>query len=379
MADDWSGVRGKTKKPQTNDVGTKPALPNKVNSNKPELPNSNVSSKPAFKPSKNKKTSFSTLINDGVCSNCLYGSCKNHNNIDERIPENLVRYVKNPTSIKNFGDEIIKSNFGIDGMPRFTTCKFMLKSCNNCNNGRCITINYQSKDILLCFSEPNKEKTFFVGAHIDVHYEEKAKGFDITVLPFDKSSIKIQVEDDNISVSSQNSRGKNTDNISVSSQNSRGKNTDNISVSSQNSRENNTINEDFSYAKITNTEVVNESSSNNKELDDKLIEMTSKYSDMVSRYNKLNEDLKSSKDLIKSNKELNINLNEITDENHILRNENNKLINDISKLKKEIESLKNDKKLLALNLEKTKVNIELDNIVAKQVINTHFERYQLID
>jgi len=364
MADDWSGVRGKTKKPQTNDVGTKPALPNKVNSNKPELPNSNVGSKPAFKPSKNKKTSFSTLINDGVCSNCLYGSCKNHNNIDERIPENLVRYVKNPTSIKNFGDEIIKSNFGIDGIPKFTTCKFMLKSCNNCNNGRCITINYQSKDILLCFSEPNKEKTFFVGAHIDVHYEEKAKGFDITVLPFDKSSIKIQVDDDNISVSSQNSRGKNTDNISVSS---------------QNSRENNTINEDFSYAKITNTEVVNESSSNNKELDDKLIEMTSKYSDMVSRYNKLNEDLKSSKDLIKSNKELNINLNEITDENHILRNENNKLINDISKLKKEIESLKNDKKLLALNLEKTKVNIELDNIVAKQVINTHFERYQLID
>ncbi len=375
MADDWSGVRGKTKKPQANEIGSKPALPNKVNSNKPVLPNSNVGTKPAFpvsnagnkpafQPSKNKKTSFSTLINEGVCSNCLYGSCKNHNNIDERIPENLVRYVKNPTSIKIFGDEIIKSNFGIDGMPRFTTCKFMLKSCNNCNNGRCITINYQSKDILLCFSEPNKEKTFFVGAHIDVHYEEKAKGFDITVLPFDKSSIKIQVDDDNISVSSQNSREKNTDNISVSS---------------QNSRENNTVNEDFSYAKITNTEVVNESSSNNKELDDKLIEMTNKYSDMVSRYNKLNEDLKSSKDLIKSNKELNIKLDEITDENHILRNENNKLINDISKLKKEIESLKNDKKLLALNLEKTKVNIELDNIVAKQVINTHFERYQLID
>ena len=374
MADDWSGVRGKTKKPQANEVGAKPALPNKVTSNKPVLPNGNVGSKPifpvsnaggkpAFQPSKNKKTSFSTLINEGVCSNCLYGSCKNHNNIDERIPENLVRYVKNPTSIKNFGDEIIKSNFGIDGMPRFTTCKFMLKSCNNCNNGRCITINYQSKDILLCFSEPNKEKTFFVGAHIDIHYEEKAKGFDITVLPFDKSSIKIQVDDDNISVSSQNSRGKNTDNISVSS---------------QNSRENNTVNEDFSYAKITNIEV-DESSSNNKELDDKLIEMTNKYSDMVSRYNKLNEDLKSSKDLIKSNKELNIKLDEITDENHILRNENNKLINDISKLKKEIELLKNDKKLLSMNLEKTKVNIELDNIVAKQVINTYFERYQLIE
>ena len=32
-----------------------------------------------------------------------------------------------------------------------------------------------------------------------------------------------------------------------------------------------------------------------------------------------------------------------------------------------------------MNLEKTKVNIELDNIVAKQVINTYFERYQLIE
>ena len=82
---------------------------------------------------------------------------------------------------------------------------------------------------------------------------------------------------------------------------------------------------------------------------------------------------------LKTFPKLNINLNEITDENHILRNENNKLINDISKLKKEIESLKNDKKLLSMNLEKTKVNIELDNIVAKQVINTYFERYQLIE
>jgi hypothetical protein len=355
MADDWSNAR-------------KPPINNKaVNKNTTKQTNSiNPNNKGSYKPTgnivpkkENKKAVFSSLINDGVCVNCLFGNCKNHQTIDERIPENLVKYVKAPNFIRNFGDELLNVDFGINAKPiKYSTCKFMLSSCDNCNNGRCTTMNYQSNDITLCYSKPNNNGGFFAGVHIDIHYEEKFKGFDLTVLPFNTSNIKIQLDEDDVkSVSSNNSR-ENIKSLHVNNNNNN--NIENI------------IEKEVSYAKIAND---NNDVSKNQEL----IDMTQKYSDMVSRYNKLNEDLMTSKDLIRKNQELKQELSESNELNNNLKSEKNKLINELVNLKKEIDLLKNNNRLLTNNLENNKIQVELDNIVSRQIINTHIDRYSIFN
>jgi hypothetical protein len=204
-------------------------------------------------------------------------------------------------------------------------------------------MNYQSNDITLCYSKPNSNGGFFVGVHIDIIYEEKGKGFDITVLPFNNSNINIQLEDDDIrSVSSNNSREKSND----------------------------ITHKEVSYAKIANEEV-----SQNQEL----INMTQKYSDMVSKYNKLNEDFMSSKDLIKKNQDLKFELSENIEIINNLKSDKNKLFNEIISLKKDMELLKINNKSLIHTLENNKIQVELDNIVSRQIINTHIERYQMFN
>ena len=343
MADDWNNI----KKPVNKAVNKNTTQPtNSIISN-------NKVSNGVHKPSgiivpkkENKKAIFSTLINDGVCVNCLFGNCKNHQTIDERIPENLVKYVRSPNFIRNFGDELLKVDFGINAKPiKYSTCKFMLSSCDNCNNGRCTVMNYQSNDITLCYSKPNNNGGFFVGVHIDIHYEEKFKGFDLTVLPFILSNIQIQLEDDDIK-----------------------------SVSSNNSIKETIIEKEVvSYSKIDNEEVSNSKELNNQELNN----IKQKYSDMVIRYNKLNDDLITSKDLIKKNQELKNELIEINEINNNLKIEKNKLITELVNLKKDFDLLKNNNRLLTNNLESNKVQIELDNIVSRQIINTHIDRYSI--
>ena len=330
MADDW----GNTRKPL-----------NKANNKKNET--TQVINKPqtgTIVPKKeNKKVIFSDLINQGVCTSCLYGLCKNHQTLDDRIPENLVKYVRSPNFIRIFGEQLTQTNFNIEGNPiKYSVCKFMLNSCGNCDSGRFITMNYQSNDITLCYSKPSSNGGFFIGVHIDIIYEEKGKGFDLTVLPFNLSNINTQLDDDLKSVSSNNSREKSND---------------------FNRKE-------ISYAKKANTQ---EEDSNNHEL----IDMKNKYSDMVSKYNKLNEDFMSSKDLIKKNQDLKFELSESIEIINNLKSEKSKLFSEIMSLKKDIELLKINNKSLMHNLENNKIQVELDNIVSRQIINTHIDRYQM--
>jgi len=340
MADNWENTR----KPVNKASNKKNETTQVTNTN-----NTKFSNKPQtgiiVSKKENKKIIFSDLINQAVCINCLYGLCKSHQTIDERIPENLVKYVKSPNFIRIFGEELLKINFNIDGNPiKYSVCKFMLNSCANCNSGRCITMNYQSNDITLCYSKPTNNGGFFVGVHIDIIYEEKGKGFDLTILPFNNSNINIQLDDDVKSVSSNNSIEKSND-----------------------------INhKEISYAKKANTQESEEESNNHE-----LIDMKHKYSDMVSKYNKLNEDFMSSKDLIKKNQELKFELTENIEIINNLRSDKNKLYNEIMSLKKDIELLKFNNKSLMHSLENNKIQVELDNIVSRQIINTHIERYQM--
>jgi len=364
MADDWGNTRKPVNKANNKKNETTPVINNNTNNtkflNKPSgniVPNNKPQSGIIAPKKENKKVIFSDLINQGVCTSCLYGLCKNHKTIDERIPENLVKYVRSPNFIRIFGEQLSQINFNIEGNPiKYSVCKFMLNSCANCDSGRCITMNYQSNDITLCYTKPNSNGGFFIGVHIDIIYEEKGKGFDLTVLPFNLSNINIQLDDDIKSVSSNNSREKSND----------------------------FNHKEISYAKKANNEEIvsntqeseiisNKEESNNYEL----MDMKNKYSDMVSKYNKLNEDFMSSKDLIKKNQDLNLELNQNIEIINNLKSERNKLFNEIMSLKKDIELLKISNKSLIHNLENNKIQIELDNIVSRQIINTHIDRYQM--
>jgi hypothetical protein len=219
-------------------------------------------------------------------------------------------------------------------------------------------MNYQSNDITLCYSKPNSNGGFFVGVHIDIIYEEKGKGFDLTVLPFNLSNINIQLDDDVKSVSSNNSNSR--------------------------EKSNDFNHKEISYAKKGNNEEIlsnneeNNIISNKEESNDQqLFDMKNKYSDMVTKYNKLNEDFMSSKDLIKKNQDLNFELTENIEIINNLRSDKNKLYNEIISLKKDIELLKINNKSLMYSLENNKIQIELDNIVSRQIINTHIEKYQM--
>jgi hypothetical protein len=373
MADDSGNTRkpvnkANNKKNETTQVTNTNSNTTKF-SNKPSgsiVPNNKPSNNIVSK-KENKKIIFSDLINQGVCTNCLYGSCKNHQPIDERIPENLVKYVRSPNYIRNFGEQLLQTNFNIEGNPiKYSVCKFMLNSCGNCNSGRCITMNYQSNDITLCYSKPANNGGFFVGVNIDIIYEEKGKGFDLTILPFNLANINIQLDDDVKSVSSNNSREKSND-----------FNHKEISYAKKASNEEIVLNKEendiYSNNEQSNNQEFNNEESNNEEL----IDMKNKYSDIVNKYKKLNEDFMSSKDLIKINHDLKIELSENIEIINTLKSDKNKLYNEIVSLKKDIELLKINNKSLMYNLENNKIQIELDNIVSRQIINTHIERYQM--
>jgi len=349
MADDWGNTRKPVNKANNkkNEIIQVTNSNNTKFSNKPQtgiiVPNNKPQTGIIVPNKENKKVIFSDLINQGVCTSCLYGLCKNHQTLDERIPENLVKYVRSPNFIRIFGEQLTQTNLNIEGNAmKYSVCKFMLNSCGNCDSGRCITMNYQSNDITLCYSKPNSNGGFFIGVHIDIIYEEKGKGFDLTVLPFNLSNINTQLDDDLKSVSSNNSREKSND----------------------------FNHKKISYAKKANNE---EEESNNHEL----IDMKNKYSDMVSKYNKLNEDFMSSKDLIKKNQDLKFELSESIEIINNLKSEKSKLFSEIISLKKDIELLKFNNKSLMHNLENNKIQVELDNIVSRQIINTHIDRYQM--
>jgi hypothetical protein len=314
----------------------------------------------------NKKVIFSELINEGVCVHCLFGSCKNHQTLDERIPENIPRYVKNPSIIRNFGEELIKCNFGIEGTPRYTTCKFMLNKCDNCNNGRCITMKYQSNDITLCYSNPSNG-AFFVGAHIDIHYEEKFKGFDLTIFPFNSPKKQHRLNDNRNVVN--NNVSENTefidDDKSISS---------NISNISSNVNKHNETK--YSDTKQIDTSNISYASIANKSSDEV---SSDKYNELLFRYNKLNDELIFTGELIEQNNALNYDLNKLFEINNNLKDDNNKLFSEIKLLKKEIETLRSNNKLLNMNLESNRIHYELDNVVSRQIINTHIDRYTIFN
>jgi hypothetical protein len=232
-------------------------------------------------------------------------------------------------------------------------------------------MNYQSNDIILCYSKPNSNGGFFIGVHIDIIYEDKGKGFDLTVLPFNNSNINIQLEDDVKSVSSNNSREKSND--INHKKNSYSKIANNEEIVSNTEESIIISNKEELNTEESNTEESNTEESNTEEL----FHIKNKYSDMISKYNKLNEDFMSSKDLIKKNQDLKSELSESIEIINNLRSEKSKLYNEIITLKKDIELLKINNKSLIYNLENNKIQIELDNIVSRQIINTHIEKYQI--
>jgi hypothetical protein len=110
MAEDWSNAR----KPVNKAINNTTQKSNTINSNNTKFSNQNNKPSGIIGPKKeNKKIVFSELINQGVCANCVYGLCKSHQTIDEKIPEILVKYVRSPNYIRNFGEQLLQTNFNI--------------------------------------------------------------------------------------------------------------------------------------------------------------------------------------------------------------------------------------------------------------------------
>lgn len=135
------------------------------------------------------------IQNKKVCLRCINGSCtinKPHGLVlPEKERKKLSIFVKNPTYIKKFGKLIETSNLDFNGKkPFYTICHYFHINCKNCYEGRYKCINYENKQVILCypFLDNIKEKVT-VGVHIDIKLILKGdEKYDVSFSPLDVDS-----------------------------------------------------------------------------------------------------------------------------------------------------------------------------------------------
>lgn len=353
--------------------------------------------KPESKPFINNKTELSnktiklsSLIKDGACLKCLNGSCRGGHPSNIDIPEDMVRFIKNPLNIKGFGDILKNVSFEFEGCtPRYTTCIFCMKG--SCNNDK-LQITYQSQEITICYSRPNNNNMFIVGTHIDIQYVEKRKGvFDITCTPFYLNMVSKVVEDDEKSISSEisnNSSNKPNINQSFIDDNS---NSNKIFNDKKTNIEESSINDDNTNIKdsIFENHSINNSNNNctnnhstNSELLNDFNDLSSKFNELLNSYEELNKRNKNIDDLnnnfVNEKKTYMNKIFSFENEVRHLNVENKKLIDEITTLKKNIVSLnleiENEKKLYRYN----ETMIHLSDNVIDQIMNTQSTYYRIV-
>jgi hypothetical protein len=421
----WGDVR-KPKNDNKKPIGQRPdghkpdwqkSVSQKPDGQKPD--NQKTESKPFINKNLNNKTEISnktiklsSLIKDGACVKCLNGSCRGGHPSNVDIPEDMIRFIKNPLNIKGFGDILKNVSFEFEGCsPRYTTCIFCMKG--SCNNDK-LQVTYQSQDITICYSRPNNNNMFIVGAHIDIQYVEKRKGvFDITCTPFYLNMVAKVLEDDEKSVSSEisnNSSNKTNSNQTFIKDNSNSnqvyndkvhhekvddvkvddvkvyddqvyddqvyndkKNNDNI-----NSNVKDSVFEDNSNTRLNN----NSSDLNNTELLNDFNELSSKFNELLNSYEELNKRNKNIEDsnnnFVNEKKSYMNKIFSIENEIKHLNVENKKLIDEISLLKKNITSLnleiEKERNLYRYN----ETMIHLSDNVIDQIMNTSSTYYRVV-
>jgi hypothetical protein len=132
------------------------------------------------------------IQNKKVCLRCINNSCtinKPHGFVlPEKERKKMSIFVVNPTYIKKFGKLIEISHLDFNGKkPFYTICNFIDKKCKNCSEGRIKYVNYENKQVILCypFLDNIKDKVT-VGVHIDIKLILKGdEKYDVSFIPLD--------------------------------------------------------------------------------------------------------------------------------------------------------------------------------------------------
>ena len=128
------------------------------------------------------------IQNQKVCLRCINDTCKINEDHGTPFPEKerMSVFVKNPTYIKKFGKLIEISNLDFNGKkPFYTFCQFF-QNCNNCFEGRYKCVNYENKQVILCYPVLDNIKTkVTVGVHIDIKLILKGTKYDVSFMPLD--------------------------------------------------------------------------------------------------------------------------------------------------------------------------------------------------
>lgn len=138
---------------------------------------------------------LSDLLKNGCCATCIKGTCQKptcQNNKEKRVPfpGRFKNYVQNPKYIKNpidLGKLIDEQKHDFDDKKcYYTVCNYITQNCNNCLDGRVKYIDYDGKNIALCYPilQPDKFKVT-IGVHVDVKLILRGPKYDISFIPLD--------------------------------------------------------------------------------------------------------------------------------------------------------------------------------------------------
>ena len=141
----------------------------------------------------NKTLNLLDIIqNKKVCLRCINNSCtinKPHGFVlPEKERKRMSIFVVNPTYIKKFGKLIEISHLDFNGKkPFYKICNFIDKKCKNCSEGRIKYVNYEDKQVILCYPcLDNIKDKVTVGVHIDIKLILKGdEKYDVSFIPLD--------------------------------------------------------------------------------------------------------------------------------------------------------------------------------------------------
>jgi len=148
---------------------------------------------------------LSNLIDNGACLRCLSNNCHLTEKHGIFIPDKIKIFIKNPqyiSEIKKVIDKeknIMEDIEGLNGMisPIFTTCGFThsKKGCRNCIEGRMKKLSLNDELLTVCYSQikPGMSKITF-GLHIDIKLILKDKNYQVSAIPVN-ILLPIKVED----------------------------------------------------------------------------------------------------------------------------------------------------------------------------------------
>lgn len=127
------------------------------------------------------------LLKNNACLRCINKSCKITEEHGINFPEKMSTFVQNPTYISEIGKVIESAKLDFSGKkPFYTICNYVHKKCRNCEDGRIKYVNYEDKQILLCYPFlDNIKNKVTVGVHIDIKLIMKGHKYEVSCIPLE--------------------------------------------------------------------------------------------------------------------------------------------------------------------------------------------------